>query len=195
VTMLEMNLLPAWYEKVHLHPDVDSGSFSSATFAIDFGAVVSNNPNIPAVYRDARSFWHATYLTRELNRLLDEILGCLAGKPGDRIIQMRSPFGGGKSHILTALYHAASSRKPLSSLSPKQRNCLILVKSVLLDSMVRSLVLRKDLYLMASPRTHSGAHWLRNLAFLIWSVNTRQSALLLGVTWLAGYWGMNPRSY
>ncbi len=116
--MLEMNLLPDWYEKVRLHSDVDSGSFSRATFAIDFGAVVSNSPNVPAVYRDASSFWPATYLTRELNRLLDEILGCLAGKPGDRVIQMRSPFGGGKSHVLTALYHAAGSRKALDQSVP-----------------------------------------------------------------------------
>lgn len=119
--MLEMNLLPAWYEKVRLHSDVDSGSFSVATFAIDFGAVVSNSPNIPAVYRDPRSFWQATYLTQELGRLLDEVLGCLAGKPGDRVIQMRSPFGGGKSHVLTALYHAAGSRKALEQAIPAGR--------------------------------------------------------------------------
>jgi predicted AAA+ superfamily ATPase len=115
-------ILPAWFERVRLHPDVESGSFSRATFAIDFGAVVANNPNIPIVYRDPRYFWQATYLTGELNRLLEEVLNCLSGKPGDRVLQMRSPFGGGKSHVLTALYHAAGARQALEQAIPEAKN-------------------------------------------------------------------------
>jgi len=120
--MPQANMLPAWFERVRLHPDVDSGSFSRATFAIDFGAVVANNPNIPIVYRDPHSFWQATYLTGELNRLLEEVLSRLSGKPGDRVLQMRSPFGGGKSHVLTALYHAAKARQALEQAIPEAKN-------------------------------------------------------------------------
>lgn len=114
-------ILPAWFERVRLHPDVDSGSFSRATFAIDFGAVLTNNPNIPIVYRDPLSFWQATYLTDELRRLLEEVLSHLAGRPGDRVLQMRSPFGGGKSHVLTALYHAAMARHALEQAIPEAK--------------------------------------------------------------------------
>ncbi len=115
-------ILPAWFERVRLHPDVESGSFSRATFAIDFGAVVANNPNIPMIYREPYSFWQATYLTGELNRLLEEVLSRLAGKPGDRVLQMRSPFGGGKSHVLTALYHAARARQALEQAIPEAKS-------------------------------------------------------------------------
>jgi len=37
----------------------------------------------------------------------------LAGTIGDRVLQLRSPFGGGKSHLLLALCHAGRGRKAL----------------------------------------------------------------------------------
>lgn len=120
--MAQANILPSWFERVRLHPDVDSENFSRATFAINFGSVVTNNPDTPIVYRDPRSFWQATYLTGELNKLLEEVLSRLLGKPGDRVLQMRSPFGGGKSHVLTALYHAAGARQALEQAIPKARS-------------------------------------------------------------------------
>ena len=59
------------------------------------------------MYRDARAFFAATYLTGGLRRLLTDVLRGLAEGKGDRVLQLRSPFGGGKSHTLAALYHAA----------------------------------------------------------------------------------------
>ena len=120
--MTRLSALPAWFEVVRLHPDVESGEFTRATFAIDFGGVVNGDPRVPAVYRDPRAFWRATYLTSELRRLLEEVLGRLAGGAGDRVLQLRSPFGGGKSHILVALYHAVRARKVLEEILPEARS-------------------------------------------------------------------------
>jgi hypothetical protein len=99
---------------VKLHPDVQAGDTAVATYAIDLAAVVAGDPNIPAYYRDAQSFFRITYLTSGLRRMLEEVLARLAGQDGDRVLQLRSPFGGGKSHALAALYHAAKSRSALS---------------------------------------------------------------------------------
>ncbi len=115
--MLE-NLRP-WYEVVRLHPDVESGRLTMATFAIDFGGVLANSEGVPLVYRDSRAFWQATHLTSGMRRLLEEVLERLSGKPGDRVLQLRSPFGGGKSHVLVSLYHAAKERKSLEEIVPE----------------------------------------------------------------------------
>jgi Protein of unknown function (DUF499) len=109
--------LRPWTDVVRLHPDVLSGSTAVATYAIDLGALVARDPNVPAVYRSPESFFRATYLTGGLRRLLEEVLGGLEGRDGDRVLQLRSPFGGGKSHTLAALYHAAVDRRALDVLS------------------------------------------------------------------------------
>lgn len=108
-----------WSEIVLLHPDVESGETALAAYALDLGAVVAGDPNVPVVYRDARSFWRATYLTSGMNRLLEEVLGRLAGRPGDRVLQLRSPFGGGKSHTLAALYYAIKNRDQMLASVPE----------------------------------------------------------------------------
>ncbi len=99
--------LRPWSQIVYLHPDVESGNTALATYAIDLGALVRGESGVPAVYRQPSAFFAATYLTGGLQRLLNDVLRCLAGGSGDRVLQLRSPFGGGKSHTLAALYHAA----------------------------------------------------------------------------------------
>jgi len=116
-----MGALPAWFETVRLHPDVEAGNFTRATFAIDFGGVLANDPNVPLVYRDSRAFWQANHLTHSLKRLLEEVLQCLTGRSGERVLQLRSPFGGGKSHVLVALYHAVRDREAFLQRVPEAR--------------------------------------------------------------------------
>jgi predicted AAA+ superfamily ATPase len=108
--------LRPWFEGARLHPDVESGKLSMATFAIDFGGVLVNAEGIPLVYRDTQAFWRATHLTSGVKRLLQETLDRLTGTGGDRVLQLRSPFGGGKSHVLLALYHAAKDRASLEKM-------------------------------------------------------------------------------
>lgn len=111
-----MTQLQPWTHHVHLQADVARGDSTIATYAIDLGALVSQDGNVPLVYRDPQQFFRATYLTSGLRDLLTEVLGRLAGQTGDRVLQLHSPFGGGKSHTLTALYHAARHREALRQL-------------------------------------------------------------------------------
>ncbi|OGP57634.1 MAG: AAA family ATPase [Deltaproteobacteria bacterium RBG_13_61_14] len=106
-----------WTELVKLHPDVEAGALTEAVFAIDLGAIAEKDPNVPVVYRDPEAFFKATYLTADMRRLLEEVLASLAGKAGyNRVLKLRTPFGGGKSHTLAALLHAACSRKALKTI-------------------------------------------------------------------------------
>jgi hypothetical protein len=108
--------LHPWTQSVHLQSDVEAGQTAVAIYAIDLGALVAGDESVPLLYRRARDFFAATHLTSGLHRLLEDVLGGLSGKSGDRVLQLRSPFGGGKSHTLAALYHAANERAALDAL-------------------------------------------------------------------------------
>lgn len=112
-----MTNLPNWTQAVTLHPDVASGSTAISLYAIDLGSLVSTKANIPVVYRNARNFFAATHLTTGLKQLLEDVLKRLSGIPGDRVLQLHSPFGGGKTHSLVSLYYAATDYPALSTLS------------------------------------------------------------------------------
>jgi len=106
--------LRPWTDLVKLHPDVEGGALTEAVFAIDLGAIASGDPNVPVVNRDPEAFFRATYLTADLQKLLEEVLASLAGKSGyNRVLKLRTPFGGGKSHTLAALLHAARHPRAL----------------------------------------------------------------------------------
>jgi len=115
---MNTHVLRPWTDCVKLHDDVESGALTESTFAIDLGAVAAGDPDAPAVYRDPAAFFRATYLTAELRKLLGEVLASLAGRKGhNRVLKLRSPFGGGKSHTLAALLHAARDHKALGGLA------------------------------------------------------------------------------
>src|SRR3989304_10468851 len=104
-----------WVEVVSLHPDVLSENFSEDIFALDLGSLADGNPNVPAVYRDPEHFFSASYITSGLRSLLHDALSRLEGGEGSRVLKLMPPFGGGKSHPLAALFHAAKSRKALDA--------------------------------------------------------------------------------
>lgn len=71
----------AWTNLVKLHPDVEAGTLTEAVFAIDLGAIASGDPNVPVVNRGPEAFFRATYLTADLQKLMEEVLGSLDGIP------------------------------------------------------------------------------------------------------------------
>lgn len=105
--------LRPWTSVVTVHDDIESGHLDLSTYAANLWAVHNQESGCPAVYKDPMAFFEATYMTTALKDLLQEVLGVLTGKPGDRVLQLRTPFGGGKTHALIALYHAAGSRGKL----------------------------------------------------------------------------------
>lgn len=109
--------LRPWTDLVKLHPDVEGGALTEAVFAIDLGAIAAGDPNVPVVNRDPEAFFRATYLTADLQKILEEVLASLAGKSGyNRVLKLRTPFGGGKSHTLASLLHAARKREALDAI-------------------------------------------------------------------------------
>mgnify|MGYP000969933249 CR=1 FL=1 len=108
---MSVHSLKPWTELVKLHPDVQSGSLAEAVFAIDLGAIAMGDPTPPLVYREPDAFFAATYITTDLRRLLEEVLASLAGVENyNRVLKLRSPFGGGKSHTLASLPQHAEGR-------------------------------------------------------------------------------------
>lgn len=94
-----------WREVAQPHMDVATGRYEQAKFAADLSQVLAGKAD--AEYQDARHFFERTYLTDGMRRLIVQTLRRLAGKGGDPVIQLKTAFGGGKTHSLLALYHLA----------------------------------------------------------------------------------------
>jgi hypothetical protein len=106
-----------WVESVILHPDVLSPDFSEDIFALDLGPLADGNPQVPSVYRDPEHFFRSSYITKGLGLLLRDVLSRLEGGAGNRVLKLVTPFGGGKSHTLASLYHAARNRSALDAIA------------------------------------------------------------------------------
>lgn len=109
-----------WVQVVALHPDVVSEHFSEDIFALDLGPLADGNKSVPAVYRDPEHFYRVSYITKGLRSLLEDVLSRLSDGSGNRVLKLLTPFGGGKSHTLAALFHAARNRKALDVLPEAQ---------------------------------------------------------------------------
>ncbi len=90
------------------HRDILRGHFTSDIYAAKLGQVVKKEG--PLEYINSQQFFEKTYLTDGLKGLLSGVEGRLKGRERqnqDPIIQLQTPFGGGKTHTLIALYHKA----------------------------------------------------------------------------------------
>jgi len=87
------------------HEDILKGKFTMDVFAADLWQVV--NGKAPIEYQDSDLFFKKTYLTKGLKNILEIAKNRLEGKSGNSVIQLQTPFGGGKTHALIALYHKA----------------------------------------------------------------------------------------
>lgn len=100
-----MNLKP-WREVVQPHPDVAAGRYKKAEFAADLAQVAAGRAD--REYQDPVEFYQRTFLTSGMARLLTTALERLSGKGGEPIVQLKTAFGGGKTHTMLALYHLFS---------------------------------------------------------------------------------------
>jgi hypothetical protein len=140
--------MKSWTDVAKPHDDILAGDLEMAVFAADLGSVVRREGGLREVYADPRAFFRATHLTGSMRSLLDDVLGALAGSGGDRVIQLRTPFGGGKTHSLLALYHLAVSRAQLDGIAE--------LAGLPDPGSVRVAVLSGVDLDPSSPRTHDG---------------------------------------
>jgi hypothetical protein len=87
------------------HRDILEGRLTIDVFAADLWEVFKGSA--PKEYQDREIFFRKTYLTYGLKELLHIAEKRLKGEGGDPIIQLQTPFGGGKTHSLIGLYHKA----------------------------------------------------------------------------------------
>ena len=95
--------LPSWRDVMQPHPDVAEGRYRAAEFAADLAQVARGEGAIE--YRDPVEFFARTYVTEGMAGLLVESLQRLSGQGGEPVIQLKTAFGGGKTHSMLALYH------------------------------------------------------------------------------------------
>ena len=93
----------AFHEVAVPHRDILSGNFSSEVYAASLWDVYKGRG--PDVYADAKTFFDKTYITYNLSQILDSVGTRLAGRGGGRFRSLSTPFGGGKTHTMIALYH------------------------------------------------------------------------------------------
>lgn len=99
-----MNLV---FENCQPRSDVLSGDLREEKFAAHLRDVIDAKAD--PIYRDPEVFFEHTFPTEGIKTLLREALGRLSGaKPTNApIIRLETSFGGGKTHNLIGLYHAA----------------------------------------------------------------------------------------
>lgn len=91
------------------HKDILEGRLTMDVFAADLWEVSQRRG--PDEYKDASTFFNKTYLTQGLENILTIVEKRLQGKGGDPVIQLHTPFGGGKTHSLIGMYHKSSEWK------------------------------------------------------------------------------------
>lgn len=100
--------LPSWRDVMQPHPDVAEGRYRAAEFAADLAQVSRGEGAYE--YRDPVEFFARTYVTEGMFGLLVESMQRLAGQGGEPVIQLKTAFGGGKTHSMLALYHMARGK-------------------------------------------------------------------------------------
>ena len=106
---LTPELLPAWRDVITPHPDVARGEYSQSHWAVNLANVVFKKEG-PPEYTEPVEFFSRTFLTDGLKQLLVQVSRRVSNGKGEPVIQLKTSFGGGKTHSLLALYHLLSGR-------------------------------------------------------------------------------------
>lgn len=106
--------LPAWRKIIQPHPDVAEGRYKNADFAVDLTQVSEGKG--PFEYTDPVEFFNRTYVTDGMRSLLKESILRLAGKGGEPVLQLKTAFGGGKTHSMLAVYHLAKNKNTVEKI-------------------------------------------------------------------------------
>ncbi len=109
--------VPTIFETCQPRRDVLQGAVADADFAADLAQVVVGQGN--AQYLDPARFFANSYPTRGLRSLLGNVCRRLSGAGGDigSLIRLDTSYGGGKSHGLIALCHAARGVQDVPGIS------------------------------------------------------------------------------
>jgi hypothetical protein len=103
--------LQPWRMVIEPHPDVAQGRYRQAEFAADLSQVIRGTAQIE--YQDPVEFFGRTYITEGMMGLLVQAVQRVCNQGGEPVIQLKTAFGGGKTHSMLALYHLLRGQVPL----------------------------------------------------------------------------------
>lgn len=106
--------LKPWYDVIEPNSEVMRGDYSHASFAADLSEVVKGTASFE--YSDPVEFFSRTYLTEGMSILLENAIRRLQGKGGEPVVQVKTAFGGGKTHTMLALYHLLGGKAEFGEL-------------------------------------------------------------------------------
>ena len=170
--------LPAWRDVVEPHDDVARGTFELAQFAADLRQVHQGVAG--PEYGDPVEFFGRTYLTRGLRYLLEQAVKRLTGTGGEPVLDLMTTFGGGKTHSLLAVYHAASGT-PAEQLSGVREILDGLGIAELPKSVNRAVLVGNDLSVLGSQKADG------TVVNTLWGELAHQLGGAEGYTMLARY--------
>ena len=109
--------IPTIFETSRPRDDVLRGAVAEADFAADLAQVVAGRGG--AEYLDPARFFVRTYPTRGLKELLANVGRRLTGAGGEAaaIFRLDTSYGGGKTHGLIALVHAARGMRGVANVA------------------------------------------------------------------------------
>ena len=113
-TIRNLSGLPSWRDVIEPHPDVAQGRYRNAEFAADLAQVARGDGAFE--YLDPVEFFARTYVTEGMKELLTEALLRVLRKGGEPVIQLKTAFGGGKTHSMLGLYHLLRGKAPLEKI-------------------------------------------------------------------------------
>ncbi|MBS1253271.1 MAG: hypothetical protein MAG451_02320 [Anaerolineales bacterium] len=105
-----------WFDIAVPHEDIRQGDFDEAVFAADLGDVVAGRGAVD--YKDPYTFYKKTYLTYGLENLLGQVHKKLTTGQGPSVLELQTPFGGGKTHALVLTYHYLENGQRIENLLP-----------------------------------------------------------------------------
>ncbi|MEM5855411.1 MAG: DUF499 domain-containing protein [Candidatus Aenigmatarchaeota archaeon] len=100
-----------WWQVAVPHRDIREGRIGD--FAADLRSIIKGEASIE--YVNPEIFFRRTHLTKGLENIVKDVLFVLSKKEEKgKVIQLQTPFGGGKTHALVYLYHFFKSGKDFS---------------------------------------------------------------------------------
>ena len=95
--------LVPWRKVAKPQTDVAKGRYASAEFAADLSSVIAGTA--AKEYGNSKEFFRRTHITKGIIKLVDMAMLRMTGHGGQPILQLKTVFGGGKTHTMLALYH------------------------------------------------------------------------------------------
>ena len=109
--------MTTWCDVVEPHQDIKDGNLDESIFAADLGNVCLGNA--PVDYNDPSLFFKKTYFTEGITNLLSMVCNKLKNGKGPSVVEIKTPFGGGKTHALISIYHYIKNSDKVKNQLPK----------------------------------------------------------------------------